>query len=73
MDYEKIDVCKNNCMLFMKEHAGEKKYLSVPRDRDTLFCSMKTLHSYDTPRSHGEQHPTPPHGSGLGAPRGRER
>jgi hypothetical protein len=24
MDYEKIDVCKNNCMLFMKEHAGEK-------------------------------------------------
>jgi hypothetical protein len=25
MDYEKIDVCKNNCMLFMKEHAGEKQ------------------------------------------------
>jgi hypothetical protein len=25
MDYEKIDVCKNNCMLFMKEHAKEKK------------------------------------------------
>jgi hypothetical protein len=25
MDYEKIDVCKNNCMLFMKEQAGEKK------------------------------------------------
>jgi hypothetical protein len=24
MDYEKIDVCKSNCMLFMKEHAGEK-------------------------------------------------
>jgi hypothetical protein len=24
MDYEKIDVCKNNCILFMKEHAGEK-------------------------------------------------
>jgi hypothetical protein len=24
MDYEKIDVCKNNCMLVMKEHAGEK-------------------------------------------------
>jgi hypothetical protein len=20
MDYEKIDVCKNNCMIFMKEH-----------------------------------------------------
>jgi hypothetical protein len=27
MDYEKIDVCKNNCMLFMKEHAKEKKCL----------------------------------------------
>jgi hypothetical protein len=25
MDYEKIDVCKNNCMLFMKQHAGEKQ------------------------------------------------
>jgi hypothetical protein len=25
MDCEKIDVCKNNCILFMKEHAGEKK------------------------------------------------
>jgi hypothetical protein len=24
MDYKKIDVCKNKCMLFMKEHAGEK-------------------------------------------------
>jgi hypothetical protein len=24
MDYEKIDVCKNYCMIFMKEHAGEK-------------------------------------------------
>jgi hypothetical protein len=24
MDYEKIDLCKNNYMLFMKEHAGEK-------------------------------------------------
>jgi hypothetical protein len=24
MDYENIDVCKKNCMLFMKEHAREK-------------------------------------------------
>jgi hypothetical protein len=24
MDYEKIDVCKNNCMLFKNEHAEEK-------------------------------------------------
>jgi hypothetical protein len=27
MDYEKIGVYKNNCMFFMKEHAGEKKCL----------------------------------------------
>jgi hypothetical protein len=27
MDYEKIDVCKNNCMLFMKDHVVEKKCL----------------------------------------------
>jgi hypothetical protein len=33
MDYEKIDVCKNNCMLFMKEHAGEKKYLKCGQSR----------------------------------------
>jgi hypothetical protein len=24
MDYENINGCKNNCMLFMKEHVGEK-------------------------------------------------
>jgi hypothetical protein len=33
MDYEKIDVCKNNCMLFMKEHAGEKKCLKCGQSR----------------------------------------
>jgi hypothetical protein len=33
MDYEKIDVCKNNCMLFMKEHAGEKKCLKYGQSR----------------------------------------
>jgi hypothetical protein len=27
MNYEKIDLCKNNCMLFMKEHAEERKCL----------------------------------------------
>jgi hypothetical protein len=27
MPYEKIDVCPNNCMLFWKEHANEKKCL----------------------------------------------
>jgi hypothetical protein len=29
MDYEKIDVCKNNCMLFMKEHVKEKKMFAM--------------------------------------------
>jgi hypothetical protein len=33
MDYEKIDVCKNNCMLFMKEHAEEKKCLKCGQFR----------------------------------------
>jgi hypothetical protein len=33
MDYEKIDVCKNNCMLFMKEHAGETKCLKCGQSR----------------------------------------
>jgi len=33
MDYEKIDVCKNNCMLFMKEHAEEKKCLKCGQSR----------------------------------------
>jgi hypothetical protein len=33
IDYEKIDVCKNNCMLFMKEHAGEKKCLKCGQSR----------------------------------------
>jgi hypothetical protein len=27
MDYEKIDVCDNNCMLFWKETASERKWL----------------------------------------------
>jgi hypothetical protein len=33
MDYEKINVCKNNCMLFMKEHAGERKCLKCGQSR----------------------------------------
>jgi hypothetical protein len=27
MDYEKINVCQGNCMLFWKEHINEKKCL----------------------------------------------
>jgi hypothetical protein len=33
MDYEKFDVCKNNCTFFMKEHAGEKKCLKCGQSR----------------------------------------
>jgi hypothetical protein len=29
MEYEKIDVCKDNCMIFYKEHKNEKKCLNV--------------------------------------------
>jgi hypothetical protein len=31
-------------------------------NQGTLFYGMKTLHTYETSRSHGEWHPTPPHG-----------
>jgi hypothetical protein len=48
MDYEKIDVCDNNCMLFWKETAGEKKctvcgerrFVEVEND-DGLIVTMK--------------------------------
>jgi hypothetical protein len=33
MDYEKIDVCKNNCMLVMKEHTRERKCLKCGQSR----------------------------------------
>jgi hypothetical protein len=33
MDYEKIDVCKINYMLFMKQHVGEKKCLKYGQSR----------------------------------------
>jgi hypothetical protein len=33
MDYEKIDVCRNSCMLFWKEHKEEKKSLKCGKPR----------------------------------------
>jgi hypothetical protein len=33
MKYEKIDVCLDNCMLFWKEHAKEKKCLKCGKSR----------------------------------------
>jgi hypothetical protein len=33
LKYEKIDVCPNNCMLFWKEHANEKKCLECYQSR----------------------------------------
>jgi hypothetical protein len=33
LKYEKIDVCPDNCMLFWKEHANEKKYLDCGQPR----------------------------------------
>jgi hypothetical protein len=33
MDYEKIDVCQNSCMLFWKEHKEENKCLKCGRPR----------------------------------------
>jgi hypothetical protein len=31
--YEKIDICLDNCMLFWKEHANEKKCLEYGQSR----------------------------------------
>jgi hypothetical protein len=33
MEYKKIDVCKDNCMLFYKEHKNETKYLKCGKSR----------------------------------------
>ena len=33
MDYEKIDVCQDNCMLFWKEHINEKKCLKCGKSQ----------------------------------------
>jgi hypothetical protein len=33
LKYEKIDVCPDNCMLFWKEHANEKKFLECGQSR----------------------------------------
>jgi hypothetical protein len=33
MNYEKIDVCKRNCMLFYKEHKDDTEYMHCGRSR----------------------------------------
>jgi hypothetical protein len=33
VEYEKIDVCKDNCMLFWKEHGREQKCLKCGKSR----------------------------------------
>jgi hypothetical protein len=33
MEYEKIDVCKDTCMIFYKEHKNEMKYLKCGKPR----------------------------------------
>jgi ferredoxin-like protein FixX len=33
LKYEKIDVCPDNCMIFWKEHANEKKCLECGQSR----------------------------------------
>jgi hypothetical protein len=51
MEYEKIDVCKDNCMIFYKEHKNEKKCLKCGKLRfvevvneDGETVTMKTAH-----------------------------
>jgi hypothetical protein len=33
MNYEKIDVCEKNCMLFWKEHKDDTEYMHCDRSR----------------------------------------
>jgi hypothetical protein len=33
MEYEKIDMCKDNCMIFYKKHKGETKCLKYGKSR----------------------------------------
>jgi hypothetical protein len=51
MEYEKIDVCKDNCMIFYKDHKNEKKCLKCGKPRfievvneDGEMVTMKTAH-----------------------------
>jgi hypothetical protein len=51
MEYEKIDACKDNCMIFYKEHKNEKKCLKCGKLRfvevineDGETVTMKTAH-----------------------------
>jgi hypothetical protein len=51
MEYEKIDVCKDNCMIFYKEHKNEKKCLKCGKPRfvevvnkDGETVTTKTTH-----------------------------
>jgi hypothetical protein len=52
MEYEKIDTCKDNCMLFYKEHKNEIKYLKCGKLRsvevineDGEKVTMKVAHN----------------------------
>jgi hypothetical protein len=40
MDYEKIDVCQDNCMLFWKEHINEKKCLKRGKSQFTEVINV---------------------------------
>jgi hypothetical protein len=51
IEYEKIDVCKNNCMIFYKEHKDETRCLKCGKSRfvevlneDGEKVTMKTTH-----------------------------
>jgi hypothetical protein len=51
MEFDKIDVCKDNCMIFYKEHKNEKKRLKCGKLRfvevvneDGEMVTMKTAH-----------------------------
>jgi hypothetical protein len=49
------------CRLTSSSEAGPGATIGT-LNQGTLSYSMKALHPYDTSWSHGERHPTPPHG-----------
>jgi hypothetical protein len=52
------------CRLSSSPEVGPGATVVTLKQGYPLFYSIKTPHPYDTPRSHGKQHSTPPHGRG---------
>jgi hypothetical protein len=45
MEYEKIDVCKDNCMIFYKEHKNETKCLKCTSQKNCFLLWVWSIFS----------------------------